>query len=78
MCDNTFLSVPNILSPTIFIPKAIALCVLIFVEWKNKDKVHSLAIAGYPHWLQLVIYFSLAIFIYLFGAKAATFIYFQF
>ncbi len=78
ICSNTFFTMPNILSPTIFIPKVIALCALIFVEWKNRDKEHSLAIPGYPHWLQWVIYFSLAIIIYLFGAKAATFIYFQF
>jgi alginate O-acetyltransferase complex protein AlgI len=58
----------------------VSITILIIVEWIQRRKQHGLEIMGIIkyRWLRISIYYSLLFIIAVFGAKQATFIYFQF
>jgi alginate O-acetyltransferase complex protein AlgI len=57
-----------------------SISILIIVEWLQRKKQHGLEITGIIkyRWIRITIYYAILFMIAVFGAKQATFIYFQF
>jgi len=70
--------VPNIISPTYMLPIPFLMCLFIAIEWAHRNRQHGLDIGHLPTWKRWLTYIGIIVLIFTFGAKAETFIYFQF
>jgi len=70
--------IPNIISPTYFLPLPFLLLFFILFEWSHRNYRHGMDIRHWPTWLRWLTYIFIFVLIFTFGAKAETFIYFQF
>ena len=70
--------IPNIISPTYILPMPFLFLIFVVLEWKNRNRQHGLDIQDWQTWQRWLTYFGIFILIFTFGAKAETFIYFQF
>lgn len=72
----SLLSIPEISGITGF---SIAICMMLVVEWIQRDKPHPLDLGRIPWWpVRAVAYFSIFFLILLLGGHSENFIYFQF
>jgi hypothetical protein len=62
-----------------YIPLAIAILVLLIVEWINRANEHTFVVRSIKYkWLRIIIYYALIIAILCNSGQEQTFIYFQF
>ena len=78
ICDSSLFSVPYLMNRQYYIPLAISILVLIFVEWINRTKEHGFVLNIRYKWLRLIIYYSLIFAIVANFGQEQSFIYFQF
>lgn len=78
ICDKTLFTIPDIISPTYFLPILIIIPFLIIMEWIYKDEEYGFKITNLNKTCRWIMYVILISIVFLFGTKAETFIYFQF
>ena len=78
ICSDSLLSVPWLMTRDFYIPLAIAIFVLILVEWINRTKSHGFVVGIKYKWLRIVLYYALVVAILCNSGSEQTFIYFQF
>ena len=78
ICSDSLLSVPWLMTRDFYIPLAIAIFVLILVEWINRTESHGFALGIKYKWLRIVLYYALVVAILCNSSSEQTFIYFQF
>jgi len=76
LCSLSLFTTPMIMGGMRF--TLLSLIVLLFFEWSNRTKEHSLQITNYPLWLRWGIYYSLIVCILELARNSQSFIYFQF
>ena len=76
MCDSSLFSMPLIIENSAML--FIAILIMLFVEWINRNKEHGLQLAVRYKWLRLLIYYVLIILCIFNMGQEQTFIYFQF
>ena len=78
ICSDSLLSVPWLMTRDFYIPLAIAIFVLILVEWINRTKSHGFVVGIQYKWLRIVLYYALVVAVLCNSGSEQTFIYFQF
>ena len=78
ICSDSLLSVPWLMTRDFYVPLAIAIFVLILVEWINRTKSHGFVVGIKYKWLRIVLYYALVVAILCNSGSEQTFIYFQF
>ena len=76
MCDSSLFSMPLIIENSAML--FIAILIMLFVEWINRNKEHGLQLSIRYKWLRLLIYYVLIILCIFNMGQEQTFIYFQF
>ena len=76
MCDSSLFSMPLIIENSAML--FIAILIMLFVEWINRNKEHGLQLSIRYKWLCLLIYYVLIILCIFNMGQEQTFIYFQF
>ena len=77
--NKSIFNTPFLRNRDYYIPLFIALFILLVAEWTQRTKKHALDLHIInSHFVKFSIYILIMIFIFLFGAKAESFIYFQF
>lgn len=77
-CQMSIFSIPILLTKMYYIPILIAITMLFFIEWLQRNKNHALSLSHYNWSVRWCAYVSISIFIIVFGAFNESFIYFQF
>ena len=78
ICSDSLLGVPWLMTRDFYIPLAIAIFVLILVEWINRTESHGFVVGIKYKWLRIVLYYALVVAILCNSGSEQTFIYFQF
>ena len=74
--SSSFLSIPDAKGITGF---SVAICVMLVIEWLQRDRQHALDVENIPWWpVRTVIYFFIFFLIVTLGGHSENFIYFQF
>ena len=79
MANVSLFSVPLLINRSYYIPLMIGILVMLAVEWIDREKPAVLSFSRkHPHWLKFSVYYALTLYLFWFGGKAESFIYFQF
>lgn len=79
ICDTSLLTTPWLMTRDYYISLAIAILVLLMVEWINRANEHTFVVRSIKYkWLRIIIYYALIIAILCNSGQEQTFIYFQF
>ncbi|MCQ2346969.1 MAG: hypothetical protein MJZ92_03470, partial [Paludibacteraceae bacterium] len=70
--------IPTIINTTYILPIPFLMLIFVFVEWRFRHHQHGLDVQHLALWKRWLIYICIFVLIFTFGAKAETFIYFQF
>lgn len=72
-------TIPNLISKAYYIPTFLTICMMLIIEWINRDQAHGLNLDKITHaWIRYVIYYVLMFFVLINMGEEQTFIYFQF
>ena len=78
MFDSTLFSIPWLMNRHFYIPLAIAIFLMLLVEWINRKQAHGLDKLPNSSIVRTIIYYIVFTFIFLYSGSNETFIYFQF
>ena len=76
--DSSLLSIPYLMNRQYYIPLAIAIFLMLLVEWINRKQAHGFVLHVKYKWLRLIIYYLLIFAIIANFGLEQSFIYFQF
>ena len=76
--DSTLFSIPWLMNRHFYIPLAIAIFLMLLVEWINRKQAHGFVLHVKYKWLRLIIYYLLIFAIIANFGQEQSFIYFQF
>ena len=78
--DVSICSIPWLMTRKFYLPLFIALAVLVYMEWRDRNYGHAFSsLQRFPKWIQYAAYYLIIVFIYCFAPMENTqFIYFQF
>ena len=76
--DSSLLSIPYLMNRQYYIPLAIAIFLMLLVEWINRKQAHGFVLHVKYKWLRLIIYYLLIFAIIANFGQEQSFIYFQF
>ena len=76
ICDSSLFSMPLMIENSVML--FISICIMLLVEWINRNKEHGLQLAVRYKWLRLLIYYVLIFWCIFNMGQEQTFIYFQF
>ena len=78
--DYSLFSFPQLITPKLdMIYTILLICVLLFVEWLNREKAYGLEISNYSQKIRWTVYIVILFLIISFGVfRNDSFIYFQF
>ena len=76
--DRTLFSIPWLMNRQFYIPLAIAIFLMLLVEWINRKQTHGFVLHVKYKWLRLIIYYLLIFAIIANFGQEQSFIYFQF
>ena len=76
--DSTLFSIPWLMNRHFYIPLAIAIFLMLLVEWINRKQAHGFVLQVKYKWLRLIIYYLLIFAIIANFGQEQSFIYFQF
>jgi D-alanyl-lipoteichoic acid acyltransferase DltB (MBOAT superfamily) len=81
ICNGSLFTMPMLKIRFYYIPKVVFPCIMVVVEWLQREKEHGLEL-GYDRrftWLRFLIYFTVLLFTWIYSEPSeATYIYFQF
>ena len=76
ICDSSLFSMPLMIENSVIL--FISICIMLLVEWINRNMEHGLQLSIRYKWLRLLIYYVLIILCIFNMGQEQTFIYFQF